>query len=264
MQYRKSLIAYLKRFKRRFQKGSTLYKAGLVLVLLLSMATPIQATRSLQEAHNKDEALTELKGTVTETLSTSRELMKEFAKKQLREEATGTRDVVVQDERESDVWYADNGEKYQIRKINRKAVLPQKNTDHYFYTGNCTHYINAIYDIPWRGNAIRWYDNAQKMGFEVSETPAVGDLLITAEGPASVGHVSLVEEVNTDTITISEMNYAGYAWMTERVVPKDYSKIVGYIKGDQLEKRTELLDTINAQLANSEEAKELKKEVKRG
>ena len=55
-------------------------------------------------------------------------------------------------------------------------------------------------------NAQDWYSNAINEGYTVNNSPSVGSILQTSEGP--VGHVAYVERVNPDgSIMVSEMNY---------------------------------------------------------
>lgn len=77
-----------------------------------------------------------------------------------------------------------------------------------FYYGQCTWYVANRRNIPWLGNAGEWYYKAQSMGYAVDRrTPKVGAIMVSWESP--VGHVSLVESVSGNVITISEMNNAG-------------------------------------------------------
>ncbi|MCU5745762.1 LysM peptidoglycan-binding domain-containing protein [Staphylococcus sp. SQ8-PEA] len=55
-------------------------------------------------------------------------------------------------------------------------------------------------------NAENWASNAQADGYRVDNSPSVGSILQTVEGP--VGHVAYVEQINPDgSILVSEMNY---------------------------------------------------------
>jgi len=84
--------------------------------------------------------------------------------------------------------------------------------------GYCTWYVASHRAVPsnW-GNAVNWYYNAQFSGFSVGSTPAVGAIAWTGAGYS--GHVALVEAVNGDSVTISEMNYAGWDQVDYRTVP---------------------------------------------
>ncbi|MBF7017714.1 LysM peptidoglycan-binding domain-containing protein [Staphylococcus durrellii] len=55
-------------------------------------------------------------------------------------------------------------------------------------------------------NAQDWVNNASNDGYTVNNSPSVGSILQSYEGP--VGHVAYVERVNPDgSIMVSEMNY---------------------------------------------------------
>lgn len=79
--------------------------------------------------------------------------------------------------------------------------------------GNCTWYAyerRAQLGRPvgsYWGNASSWAVNAQAAGLLVDKTPGVGAIIQNGGG---AGHVGIVESVNPgESITISEMNYAG-------------------------------------------------------
>ncbi len=79
--------------------------------------------------------------------------------------------------------------------------------------GNCTWYayerrmqLGRPVGSFW-GNASSWALNAQAAGLPVNKTPAPGAIIQNGGG---AGHVGIVESVNAgESITISEMNYAG-------------------------------------------------------
>lgn len=78
-------------------------------------------------------------------------------------------------------------------------------------------------------NAEGWATKAQADGFRVDNSPAVGSILQTTEGP--VGHVAYVEQVNPDgSVLVSEMNYntppgtVGY-----RTIPASQASSYSYI-----------------------------------
>lgn len=91
--------------------------------------------------------------------------------------------------------------------------------------GNCTWYAyerRAQLGRPigsfW-GNASTWAINAQAAGFTVNKTPAPGAILQNGGGYAGYGHVAIVETINGDSFTISEMNYAGFNVVSSRTIP---------------------------------------------
>lgn len=124
------------------------------------------------------------------------------------------------------------------KKINKpivKTIIENENSNldpsvaHRFPYGYCTYYVSTKRIIPWSGNAIAWLSGAQSFGFSTGNTPAVGSILVTREG-GYTGHVAFVEAVNEDqTITISEMNYAGWGKISQRTISIFYGPIMGYI-----------------------------------
>lgn len=92
--------------------------------------------------------------------------------------------------------------------------------------GNCTWYayerraqlgrsINTGY--TW-GNAYSWAASARAAGFVVNNTPAPGAIFQTSSGGGGYGHVGIVERVEGGTVYISDMNYAGYNVVTQRIL----------------------------------------------
>ncbi|WP_403425172.1 CHAP domain-containing protein, partial [Staphylococcus aureus] len=98
--------------------------------------------------------------------------------------------------------------------------------------GNCTYYafdrraqLGRSIGSLW-GNANNWNYAAKVAGFKVDKTPEVGAIFQTAAGP--YGHVGVVESVNPNgTITVSEMNYAGFNVKSSRTIlnPGKYNYI---------------------------------------
>lgn len=98
--------------------------------------------------------------------------------------------------------------------------------------GNCTYYafdrraqLGRSIGSLW-GNANNWNYAAKSAGFKVDKTPEVGAIFQTAAGP--YGHVGVVESVNPNgTITVSEMNYAGFNVKSTRTIlnPSKYNYI---------------------------------------
>lgn len=68
------------------------------------------------------------------------------------------------------------------------------------------------------GNAYSWASVATSYGYAVNHTPAYGAVFQTGAG--YYGHVGIVTAVNSDgSITVQEMNYAGYNVITESTIP---------------------------------------------
>ena len=92
--------------------------------------------------------------------------------------------------------------------------------------GNCTWYAferRAQLGRPigsfW-GNASTWASNGTAAGFAVNRTPAPGAIMQNGGGYAGYGHVAIVETLNPDgSITVSEMNYAGFNVVSSRTIP---------------------------------------------
>lgn len=84
--------------------------------------------------------------------------------------------------------------------------------------GNCTWYVASQVNVPsnW-GNANTWAYYARLSGWNVNSRPAAGAIAQTSAG--YFGHVALVKSVNKNgTLTISEMNFAGFDVVDTRTV----------------------------------------------
>ena len=99
---------------------------------------------------------------------------------------------------------------------------------HSFPYGQCTWYVSSRFYVPWGGNAKAWLANAAAYGYSTGRTPAAGAIMVTNEHRV-YGHVTYVESVAASTITISEMNYVGWARKSVRVVPRNSSVIMGFV-----------------------------------
>lgn len=99
---------------------------------------------------------------------------------------------------------------------------------HYFPYGYCTYYVSQRRFIPWSGNAISWLSGARSFGYATGSTPQVGAIVVTTEG-GKAGHVGMVDAVDGDQITISEMNYRGFGVISSRTISASYGAILGYI-----------------------------------
>ena len=92
------------------------------------------------------------------------------------------------------------------------VTVPVFNHGNLYDYGQCTWHVfnrraaigKGISTYWW--NANNWANGARKDGYAVNNTPTVGSIAQSAEGP--LGHVAFVERVNPDgSILISEMNY---------------------------------------------------------
>lgn len=98
---------------------------------------------------------------------------------------------------------------------------------HSFPYGYCTWYVASKKHVPWGGNAGTWLYHAKAYGAKTGKTPKKGAILVTNE--SWYGHVAIVESVNGNSITISEMNYKGFAVKSTRTLSTKSGVIKGYI-----------------------------------
>jgi len=108
-----------------------------------------------------------------------------------------------------------------------KKVSGKAGTGHRFPYGYCTWYVAQKKYVPWSGNAGAWLFNAKSMGYATGRKPQVGAIIVTAE--SRWGHVGIVEKVSGSTITISEMNYRGWARRSTRTIDASNRVIRGFI-----------------------------------
>lgn len=100
-------------------------------------------------------------------------------------------------------------------------------TGHRFPYGYCTWYVAQRRYVPWSGNAGAWLYHAKSMGYSTGKTPRPGAIIVTSE--SWWGHVGIVEKVSGSDVTISEMNYKGWAKKDFRVIGAGSRIIKGYI-----------------------------------
>lgn len=81
--------------------------------------------------------------------------------------------------------------------------------------GQCVWYVATRRAVPMWGNANQWLANARAAGWATGNVPRVGAIAWTGKGYA--GHVAIVEAVNGNQITVSDMNYAGVGVVTTRL-----------------------------------------------
>lgn len=81
------------------------------------------------------------------------------------------------------------------------------------------------------GNASSWASLARASGFRVTNTPSVGAVMQTSSGAGGYGHVAVVESVGVDgSITVSEMNYAGWNRISSRTLSAGEAGSYNYIQ----------------------------------
>lgn len=95
--------------------------------------------------------------------------------------------------------------------------------------GWCTFYVASRRNVPaqW-GNAGGWLSSARRAGYATGSTPKVGAIMVTSEN-SYYGHVAIVESVDGDNFTVSEMNYTGWGRVSSRKISTGSPVIKGYI-----------------------------------
>ena len=99
---------------------------------------------------------------------------------------------------------------------------------HRFPYGYCTWYVAQKRYVPWGGNAGTWLYHAKAQGYRTGKAPQAGSIMVTTEN-RYYGHVALVEKVSGDTITVSEMNFAGWGKVSRRTLSASSRAIKGFI-----------------------------------
>lgn len=99
---------------------------------------------------------------------------------------------------------------------------------HRFPYGWCTWYVAQKRYVPWGGNAGTWIYHAKSLGYRTGRKPTVGSIMVTTEN-RYYGHVAMVERVNGDSITVSEMNYVGWGKISRRTLSASSRAIKGFI-----------------------------------
>lgn len=121
---------------------------------------------------------------------------------------------------------ASQGQVVSSTKVAYTNLNPNKG--HRFPYGQCTWYVASRVYVPWGGNAKAWLANAAALGYKTGKTPVAGSIVVTTES-RYYGHVAYVESVSATTVTISEMNYVGWARKSVRVLDRDSGVIRGYV-----------------------------------
>jgi surface antigen len=86
--------------------------------------------------------------------------------------------------------------------------------------GQCTYWADIRYHqltgwwVPWSGDAAQWAGGAAASGWVVSSRPKVPSIIVLqpgVEGAFSIGHVAVVERINSDgSVYTSNMNWSGW------------------------------------------------------
>lgn len=98
---------------------------------------------------------------------------------------------------------------------------------HRFPYGYCTWYVAQRRYVPWGGNAGTWLSGARAAGRATGSTPRPGAIIVTGE--SRWGHVGIVEKVSGNSVTISEMNYAGFGRKSTRTISASSRVVKGFI-----------------------------------
>lgn len=103
-----------------------------------------------------------------------------------------------------------------IQKVPQKvsSVVRIASANSYSW-GQCVWYVATRRAVPMWGNANQWLANARAAGWATGNVPRVGAIAWTGKGYA--GHVAIVEAVNGNQVTVSDMNYAGVGVVTTRL-----------------------------------------------
>lgn len=109
-----------------------------------------------------------------------------------------------------------------------KVLSGKAGTGHRFPYGYCTWFVAQKRFVPWGGNAGTWLYHAKAAGYATGKRPQEGAIVVTTEN-RYYGHVALVVKVSSDSITVSEMNYVGFARTSRRTIPINSRVIKGYI-----------------------------------
>jgi len=111
--------------------------------------------------------------------------------------------------------------------VNASRADSRAGTGHRFPYGYCTWYVAQRKYVPWGGNAGAWLANARASGKATGRTPKAGAIIVTGE--SRWGHVGIVEKVNGSSVTISEMNYAGFGKKSTRTINANSRTVKGFI-----------------------------------
>jgi surface antigen len=112
-------------------------------------------------------------------------------------------------------------------KVSGRLVSSANGSGHRFPYGYCTWYVASKKHIPWSGNAGTWLYKAKASGYATGKAPRVGSIMVSSE--SWWGHVAIVEKVSGGVITISEMNYKGWAKRSSRTLAANSRVIKGFI-----------------------------------
>lgn len=179
-------------------------------------------TESVQQLAAKKEALAQKLEAERQAIE---ELNRKIAEKKAAQAAAEAARVAAEAERQRQaryVYVAPRGNggvavpAAQQAPVVRQAVAV--NSANTYVAGQCTWYAkNRRPDLPNNlGNANTWYANAAARGMAVGALPRAGAIATTTAG--AYGHVAVVDSVNGEMVTITEMNWGGPYRMNTRTV----------------------------------------------
>lgn len=116
---------------------------------------------------------------------------------------------------------------YESFESSGRILSGSAGTGHSFPYGYCTWYVAQRKYVPWGGNAGTWLYHAKSAGYATGRTPRVGSIMVSSE--SWWGHVAIVERISGGMITVSEMNYAGWAKKSTRTLSASSRVIKGFI-----------------------------------
>jgi surface antigen len=97
-----------------------------------------------------------------------------------------------------------------------------------FPWGECTYWVASQRYIPWAGNAINWWTNAQTYGEPEGQVPVVGAIAVFDNGYD--GHVGFVTKVlSNGSWEQTEMNVDGLGVEDTRTISPTVGYFVGFI-----------------------------------
>ena len=80
------------------------------------------------------------------------------------------------------------------------------------------------------GHANTWNLSLGRMGYLINRSPAVGAIMQSSAGGGGYGHVAVVTGIDSDgSVTVREMNYAGYNVVSERTLSAAQASTYNYI-----------------------------------
>jgi surface antigen len=97
-----------------------------------------------------------------------------------------------------------------------------------FPWGECTYWVASQRYVPWTGNAVNWWTNAQAFGYPEGKVPVVGAIAVFDNGYD--GHVGFVTKVLPNgSWEQSEMNVEGLGVEDTRTISPTMGYFVGFI-----------------------------------